>query len=269
MLTPYEAVLRRLAYENLKSPAEHAQVREALEQAVQNAPAYADAWASLAFMYAEEYAQSFNMRPEPLNRARTAARRALEIDSSNHLAYMALARTEYFSRDTSAFRAAADRAIALNPLDTDALAFIGTVMAYSGEWTAGLALNQRAMALNPHHPGIYRIASVVDHYRRRDYVGALAILDSANMTSYPHALLTRAAICGQLGRLEEASAAWTDVATRFPEFVGRFYEEFDKWLTPDEADHLREGILKARDATIVGARTTADRTPGPDRSTDN
>ena len=141
LLTPYEAVLRRLAYENLKSPEEHAHVREALESAVRVAPGYADAWASLGFMYAEEYAQSFNVRPEPLERARTAARRALEIDSSNHLAYMALARTEYFSRDRSAFRAAADRAVALNPLDTDALAFLGTVTAYSGDWAAGLALN--------------------------------------------------------------------------------------------------------------------------------
>jgi non-specific serine/threonine protein kinase len=245
-LSPYEAVLRRLAYESLKSPEEHAQVREALEEAVRRAPGYADAWASLAFMYAEEYAQSFNTRPEPLERARTAARRALEIDSSNHLAYMALARTEYFSRDRSAFRAAADRAMALNPLDTDSLAFIGTVTAYSGDWATGVALNERAMALNPHHPGTYRIAAVVDHYRRREYAQALAILDRANLPSYPHAVMTRAAIYAQLGHLKEAHAVWREVATRWPEYAAHVEEEMHKWLTPDVVVHLLEGVEKAR-----------------------
>lgn len=64
---------------------------------------------------------------------------------------------------------------------------------------------------------------MVDHYRRRDDGGALAILDSANMTSYPQAVLTRAAIYAQLGRLQER-AVWRDVETRFPEFAARFDE---------------------------------------------
>ena len=245
-LSPYEAVLRRLAYESLKSPEEHAQVRDALEEAVRRAPGYADAWASLAFMYAEEYAQSFNTRPEPLERARTAARRALEIDSSNQLAYMALARTEYFSRDSSAFRAAADRALALNPLDTDSLAFIGTATAYSGDWATGIALNERAMALNPHHPGTYRIASLVDHYRRGDYAGALAVLDRVNMPSYPYMVMQRVAIYAQLGRTRDAYAVLKDAESRMPEFVVNFGRELQKWLTPELAAHIQEAIEKAR-----------------------
>jgi hypothetical protein len=44
------------------------------------------------------------------------------------------------------------------------------------------------------------------------------------MTSYPQAVLTRAAIYAQRGRLQEARAVWRDVETRFPEFAARFDE---------------------------------------------
>ena len=171
------------------------------------------------------------------------------------LVYMALARAEYFSRDSSAFRAAADRAMALNPLDTDALAFIGTVTAYSGDWAAGVALNERAMALNPHHPGTYRIASLMDHYRRRDYAQALAILDRVNMPSYPYLVMARAAIYAQLGRTEAAYAVLRDAERRMPEFVANFEGELHKWFTPDVVEHFHEGIEKARAGARLEART--------------
>ena len=167
----------------------------------------------------EEHAQGFNQRPEALERARSAARRALELDSSNQLGYFALALIAYFGDDRSAFRAARDRAIALNPLDSYALSFLGAVTAYSGDWDAGLALTERAMSLNPHHPGVYRLPSVIDRYRRRDYAGALEILDRVNMPSYPQTLMTRAAIYAQLGRLEDARAVWRAAEARVPGFA--------------------------------------------------
>jgi len=126
------------------------------------------------------------------------------------------------------------------------------------------------MALNPHHPGIYRIASVVDHYRRRDYEGALAILDSANVTSYPHAVLTRAAIYAQLGRQQEASVRVAMPPHAFRNSSSASTSEFDKWLTPDVAEHLREGILNARDATILEGRNECRTETGQTRrSTSN
>ena len=102
------------------------------------------------------------------------------------------------------------------------------------------------MALNPHHPGTYRIAAVVDHYRRRGYAQALAILDSANLPSYPHAVMTRAAIYAQLGQLNESHAVWREVATRWPEYAAHVEEEMHKWLAPDVVVHLLEGVEKAR-----------------------
>src|SRR5712692_7999523 len=113
--------------------------------------ARADCWAMLSMMYREEYTHGFNLRPDPIGRALTAARRAVEPAPSNHLAYHALASALFFRRDLGAFRSAAERAVALNPMDGFTLAYLGFLIAYSGDWDRGCALVEQARQLNPHH----------------------------------------------------------------------------------------------------------------------
>ena len=108
-LTPYEALLRSFGYWERVGAEEHAEVRSALERAVQEAPGHADCWAMLSILYADEYHFVFNARPDPLGRALDAAQRAVEAAPSNHLAHHALARTLFFRRELQAFRNAAER----------------------------------------------------------------------------------------------------------------------------------------------------------------
>lgn len=95
-LSPYEAVLRSFGYGYRMTPEEHATVRDGLEFAVERAPGYADAWGMLSLVYAEEYSNQFNVRPDTLQRALDAARRAADAAPSSALAYNALARTLFF-----------------------------------------------------------------------------------------------------------------------------------------------------------------------------
>ena len=59
---------------------EHAKVRDGLERAVKSDPGYSDAWACLAAIYLDEYRFNYNPRPDPLDRALDAARRAVALD---------------------------------------------------------------------------------------------------------------------------------------------------------------------------------------------
>src|SRR5882724_9087725 len=77
-LSPYEAVLRSFSYLQRVSAEDHATARDGLERAVQQAPGYAPAWAMLAILFREEYNHAFNVRPDSLERALAAARRATE-----------------------------------------------------------------------------------------------------------------------------------------------------------------------------------------------
>ena len=68
-------------------------------------------------VYRDEHTHGFNVQPDPLGRALAAAHRAVEAAPSNHLAHHALACALFFRREIVAFRSAAERTIALNPMD--------------------------------------------------------------------------------------------------------------------------------------------------------
>ena len=180
-LSPYEAVLRYFGYLERATPEEHAKARDALERAVEIAPGQASCWATLAMVYRDEHTHGFNVRPDPLGRALAAAHRAVEAAPSNHLAHQALASALFFRREIVAFRSAAERTIALNPMDSSSTAYLGTLMLHEGDWERGCALVERARQLNPNHPGWYWFAAFWDAYRKQDYRGALEVALKINM----------------------------------------------------------------------------------------
>ena len=77
-ISPYEAVLRSFGYHERRTTEEHARTRADLERSVQLAPGYADGWAVLSIICSEEYANGFNLKPDPLGRGLEAARRAAD-----------------------------------------------------------------------------------------------------------------------------------------------------------------------------------------------
>jgi adenylate cyclase len=238
-------MLRSFAHFQRLKPEEHAAARAGLERAVQQAPGHADCWAMLSMMYREEYTHGFNLRPDPIGRALAAARRAVEPAPSNHLAYHALASALFFRRELGAFRSAAERAIALNPMDGFTMAYLGFLIAYSGDWERGCALSEQARALNPHHPGWYWFPSYFNAYRKRDYRGALEVALKVNMPAFWRTHAAFAAAYGQLGELEAARNAGRDLLAIKPDFAALARQELGKWWDAELVEHLIEGLRKA------------------------
>ena len=158
-LSPYEALLRSFGYYERGHPEGPRGGAGRSGTGRRQAPGHADCWALLSMMYADEHGHGFNLEPDSLGRALQAARRAVEAAPSSALAYYALAQALFFRREFQAFRNAAERAVALNPMDGGTTAFMGVLMAYAGDWEHGCALAERAVQLNPHHPGWYRFGS--------------------------------------------------------------------------------------------------------------
>src|SRR6185369_16887124 len=183
-LSPYEAVLRSFGYLQRVTPEDLAAARSGLESAVRKAPALADAWAMLAFLCVQEYGQGFKLQPDPLTSGSTAAQRAVEAAPSNPLAYFSLAQALFFEKDFQSFANAAERAVALNPMDGNAIAFVGELLTYAGEGKRGRELAARAKQLNPHHPGWYWYADFYDAYDRGEYREALGFALKANLPGH-------------------------------------------------------------------------------------
>jgi non-specific serine/threonine protein kinase len=244
-LTPYESVLRCFDYWHVIRADDHLIVRDCLERAVEEAPRYADAWAALSLTYAEEHKHSFNPKPDPLGRALEAARRAVDLDATNHLAFHALAQAHFFRKEFGPFRVAADRAIALNPLDGVTVAFMGIMMAYAGDWEHGVALADEAATLNPHHPGWFWFARLWQQYRAGDFEAAIDTVEKMNMPSYFYTHVALAAANARLGREAEARRALDDLRGQYPEFGAHAAEELAKWMSGDLLAEVLEGLRMA------------------------
>jgi TolB-like protein/tRNA A-37 threonylcarbamoyl transferase component Bud32 len=244
-LSPYEAVLRSFGYFERVTALEHAAAFAGLELAVQNAPGYADGWAMLAHLLAQDYAQGFNVQPDPLTHGLAAAQHAVEAAPSNHLAHYALAQALFFRKELQAFRNAAARTLALNPMDSNATSHLGMLTACAGDWEQGCALAERATQLNPHHPGWYWYPLFFDAYRKRDYRGALDTVLKVNLPGHIYASAVTAAAYAQLGEREAARTALGHLLTLKPDFAATARKDFGKWFDAELTDHLIDGVRKA------------------------
>jgi TolB-like protein/tetratricopeptide (TPR) repeat protein len=244
-LTPYEAVLRSFSYPQRPAPEELVPARAGLEAAVRKAPAYGDAWAMLSFLCVQDYAHGFNLQADALMSGLASARRAVEAAPSSHLAYFALAQALFFHKEIQSFRNAVERAVALNPMDGNSLAFLGEMLVYSGHAERGLELTARAKQLNPSHPGWYWYVDVCNSYRRGDYHGALDFVLRVNLPDHWPMYMFLTAIYGQLGDTAAASKAIKELLRVRPGFAATGRADVEKWWDPGFVEQLVFGWRKA------------------------
>ena len=244
-LTPPEAVLRTFTYFTRLTSEEHAAVGKILERAVRDAPDHADSWAMLSMIYRGEFAQGFNARPNPLDRALAAAQRAVDLAATNALGHYVLATVYFFRKEMVPFRVEAERALALNPFDASVRAYLGLLIAAAGEWDRGCQLVESAMQLNPNCPGYFYFARCCNAYRQGRYAEVLEGAARVNMPGYYHTHALIAAALGQLGRQEDARKALQDLLALRPDFAATARQEYAKWYSSELIEQLIDGLRKA------------------------
>ena len=199
----------------------------------------------LALLCVQDYAQEFNSQSDSLKRGATAAQRAVEAAPSSHLAYFSLAQAHFFQKELQSFRNAAERAIALNPMDGTSLAYIGELLTYAGDGERGLALATRAKQINPNHPGWFWYADYFHAYCQGDYRDALSLILKANLPGHWGMHTGIAAAAGQLGEHETASKAVRDLLKLRPDYCTTIRNTLEKWFDPELCEHLIDGLRKA------------------------
>src|SRR5262249_39132044 len=206
-----------------------------------------DFWACLAQILVDEYAFNFPGHNETsLDRALTAARRGVELDRANQFAMVALAQTHFFRQDLAAFRPAAERAMALNPLNTDAIGILGLQIVHTGQFERGTAIVRRAMELNPNHAGWMHFAPLWDHFHKGEYEQALECANRVDVRGLFWPYLVMASACGHLGRRVEAEAAVRDLLALDPEFAAHVRSNVGTWhFASGLMNLILEGLRKA------------------------
>jgi len=246
-LTPVEWQFQYFAYREQITPAAHGALRTRLERAAELDNRPPDLWACLAQIYVDEYAFGFPGNDETsLDRALAAARRAVEIDRSNQFALVALTQTHFFRQDLAAFGPAAERAMALNPLNSDALGILGLQIVHTGEFERGTAIVRRAMELNANHAGWMHFAPLWDHFHKGEYEQALECANRVDVPGLFWPYLVMASACGHLDRRAEAAAAVRDLLALDPEFAAHARSNIGTWhFASDLMDPILDGLRKA------------------------
>jgi adenylate cyclase len=248
-LEAYACTLRFYGYRAALRTGSHAAIRTCLERAVVRYPSYTTAWAMLSMLYLDEDRFGFNPRPGPptaAQRAIEAARLANRLDPENVRGLQALMIALFFTEQPVEALQVGERAVALNPNDTELLGEFGSRVGQFSNLKRGMALLEQALARNPGHSDYYN--GVLAHlaYLDRDYQRAELLMRQVSQEKFPLYHFVSAIIYAQLGMKAEAAEA----RDRFLQMRPAFFDQWDREVAkrnyrPQDGALLAEGARKA------------------------
>jgi len=227
-LGAYELAMRgwSAAWQTLKDPDADDLRDEALRcarEALAIDPASSAALRAIAFASW----QQLTFRPATLGAVASregleAARKAIAIDSGDHVAHLWRGFLLLYSGKFEAALADLKRALELNPNDAFARAILGYAQAMDGHPQEAIALCERALRLSPRDPARYVILNTLGwaHFSARDYArGAAAHQHSVNeLSRLPHSRFGLIVNCVGAGELERARMECAALRELAPEF---------------------------------------------------
>jgi adenylate cyclase len=248
-LSSYECVLRTREYWRQPNAKQHKQVRACLERAIRNDPDYADAWAALAFIYTDEVRADFNPsaeRPDPAGDALQLARRAVTLAPDSPLPLQAIGIAHWLRREVSLSIAAYERALSLNPHDSDILADLGRAYSLTGDWDKGIPLIREAFERNPAQPSWYRLFIALFHYVQGRYAEALEEAQRIGTPELVYTHVVLAMIYGQTGSRDDATNEVNEILRLYPNFGDKAMFEFERRnIDPAIIARMVDGLRKA------------------------
>jgi len=247
-LGSYECLLRFYDYSANRSPEAHARLRDAVQESLRLETRIASLWTVASFLATDTARFGYNAdgdRDAALDEALRAARRAIRLDRQDALGYHALFQAHFNRGDLRAFRRAADRALALNPNNSEILADYGTHLTMCDEWDLGMLLLRGALILNPEPPDWYWVPFFSWHFERREFDAALDMALRAQSDGFFWTHAVHAMAYEALGQHEAAHAAITRLLAVYPAFAECAEEELARWVSSKRVGPAVEMLRRA------------------------
>ena len=220
-LDAYDLLLRAHALAGDTTRLGNRSARQLLERVIQIAPTYADAYAELADVYFQratfgwsEFAQS------DVETAIRYAQKAIELDEECVLAHSVLARAYTSIVKYDIGLAESERALQINPSDTDALLARAAVLLWTGRTDDSIAAAESAIRLNVNIGPEAALDLGIAYLLDRRYADAVRLLEAARARYPAHPLLDfpLAGAYAELGRTEDALNALEQGKRKNPHF---------------------------------------------------
>ena len=231
--------------------AQNMQARRLFKQATEMDPNFSSAFAGLALTYARDVwfhgAKSYRESARTL--AETAAQKAIALDPDDSEAQAALARVHVAGGDLRRALVHAERSLALNRNSASAHVARAAVLVNSGRCAEGRDEAFMSLRLNPRDPTSPVAAShiVLSYYFEGNYSAAVEAAARC-VADYPVHLRPRrflVAALGQLGRKDEAATALHDFMTDSASMFDVMIRDRPPYMRPQDHEHMLNGLRKA------------------------
>ncbi len=243
----YDYYLRGLEYFFRSAKDSNLQARQMFERAVATDPQYVEAYARLGFTYWLEWIWQWSHDPEALEQAFTLGQKAVSLNDSVPAAHSLLSVASLWKRLYDQAVAEGERAIALDPNNSQAYRLQAEVLVFCGRPEDGIKLIEEAMRLNPHYsPDYQHILGIADNVTGRYEEAIVAfkkvLVRNPNfMTSH----LNLAIIYSELGREDEARAEAAEVIRLSPSWTTEVWKRMSPLKDPAVVERFVAGARKA------------------------
>jgi adenylate cyclase len=220
-LDAYDLVLRARALAADPTRLANRSARELLERVTQLAPGYADAYAQLADIYFQRAAFGWSeFAQTDIETAIRLAQKAIELDEECVLAHGVLARAYTSILKYDIGLAESERALQINPSDSEALLTRSAVLLWTGRIDESIATAEAAMRLNVNIGSEAALNLGLAYLLAHRYVDAVRLLEAARARYPTHPLLDfpLAAAYAELGRTDDALDAVRQGKLKNPHF---------------------------------------------------
>ncbi|MBA8840931.1 adenylate cyclase [Ochrobactrum sp. RH2CCR150] len=261
-----QCALNFYEYRGELSAERHARVRSCLETSVSRFPSFATGWAMLSIIYLDEDRFRFNTRvggPPPIVRSLQAARNAVQLEPDNVRGQQALMTSLFFNQQVAEALRIGEKALSINPNDTELLGEFGTRLAMSGQWKRGSEMLDRALALNPGGSGYYQGTRALAAYMLRDKARAVMNIKQADLQKFPLFHAVAAVIYVDAGLIDDARREATVFNQMRPDFAPNIVAELKaRNFTREDsarliADARKAGLPVPAEPDIAALASTA------------
>jgi adenylate cyclase len=245
-LEAYLKTLEGTELMNALSPEDNALAHRKLEEAIALDPKYATPYAVLAYTYVMDFIRGINPE-ESMKKAFECTQKALSLDDSQPLVYIAMEFVYGIRRQHDQAIAAAEKAVSIAPGSAGAQFSLGRALNYACRDKEALVHLENAVRMNPFPPAHYFMYIGTAHLNLGNHEEAVSALKKALTMSPKNEVARYCLIVAyvEMGRMKEARAE----AQELPKYsnaqsLAESYERISPWKDPKVTERYVEAYRK-------------------------